>query len=340
MTPDALAELFWRWVLPAAAQATPLLLLAAGFDLLLPRLLAPKWRAAIWTAAGLKLVLPFAWFAPWGLLPRWEMAGSTPSHPLPRWAWMVPVVWLGGSIVLGAGSGLWLRRETKRWKRDATAAHNDRLEALARTFGVDAPRLYESPAVYGPVVIGWLRPSLLWPAAIRMYLNEAEQDQALRHELAHVRRRDGWRDLAWSVLLLVFWFHPLVWWAVRRMRAIREQCCDATAARLPGHCPESYRSALLKVMARMEGMTAAPGLALIDPRAPLSDRLALLRAERGGHRRKLAGLLALAAVLLAWPSLSWADRSSAAVAEWIVRPPGSLQLRYLVLERLAEENSK
>ncbi|MBL8223142.1 MAG: hypothetical protein JNL62_28145, partial [Bryobacterales bacterium] len=156
----------------------------------------------------------------------------------------------------------------------------------------------------------------------------------------HLVRRDAWREFAWFVLLAVFWFHPLVWWGARRMRAIREQSCDRTASRLPGHCPDSYRSALLKVMVRMEGLAPSPGLALIDPRTPLTDRLALLRPAPSGIWRTIAGCLALVALLAAWPALSWADRSSEIVAEWMVRPPGSLQLQYQVLQRLAEEQSK
>lgn len=340
MTLDSLAEFWWRYILPAALQATPLLLLAAALDLLLPRAAAPVWRSALWTSAALKLALPSAQLVPWGLLPRWQLEAAQPSQPLAAFAWVVPALWLTGSVTLIAGSWLWLRRAILHWTRHAAPTRSHRLQQLAASMGIRAPLLLETVALDGPVVTGLLRPTLFWPSAVQSYLTEAEQRQAMRHELAHIVRRDAWRELAWFLLLAAFWFHPLVWWGARRMRAIREQSCDRTASRLPGHCPDSYRSALLKVMARLEGLAPSPGLALIDPRTPLTDRLALLRPAPSGIGRSIAGCLALVAILASWPVLSWAGRSSETVAEWIVRPPGSLQLQYQVLQRLAEEESK
>ncbi|MBL8218607.1 MAG: M56 family metallopeptidase [Bryobacterales bacterium] len=340
MTVDSLAEFWWRYILPAALQATPLLLLAAALDLLLPRAVAPVWRSALWTVAALKLALPSTQLAPWGLLPRWQLEATQPLQPLAAFAWIVPALWLTGGIILVAGSWLWLRRGVLHWTRHAVPTHNHRLQQLAASMGIRAPRLLESAALDGPVVTGLIRPTIFWPSAIQSYLTETEQQQVMRHELAHIVRRDAWREFAWLVLLAAFWFHPLVWWGARRMRSIREQSCDRTAARLPGHCPDSYRSALLKVMARIEGLAPLPGLALIDPRTPLADRLELLRTAPSGTWRTIAGCLALVALLAAWPALSWADRSSETVAEWMVRPPGSLQLQYHVLQRLAEEDSK
>lgn len=336
---DLVAVSFWRWILPAAVQAAPLLLIAAAFDLLLPRLASPRGRAGLYLVAAGKLVVPFAIWKSWGLIPEMDLPQPLPAVPLPSWAWWIPCLWLAGAVVLCAGSWLWLRREVGRWKAEAVPGDRGRLDLVAKRMGVAAPRLVATAALRGPVITGLVRPVLFWPAGLEKFLDEEECDQAMRHELAHVRRKDGWRDLAWSLLLAAFWFHPLVWWAVRRMRAIREQCCDRTASRLPGHCAASYRTALLRVLGRMEGAPASPGLALIDPRAPLAHRLALI-AEPAAPRRRAAGVLAFGALLLIWPLAGWAERGSAAVAEWIERPPGSLQLRYIVLERLAQENLK
>ncbi|MBL8174754.1 MAG: M56 family metallopeptidase [Bryobacterales bacterium] len=340
MSPASLAELWWRLLLPAAVQATPVLLLTAALDLLLPRALAPFWRSALWLAAALKLVLPFPALAPWGLLPRIQTTLAEPGASLTAIAFLLPVLWLAGALTLAAGSALWMRRAIRRWKSSATLVTHERLSQLAGSMGVAPPQFYESPEVEGPFIAGLLRPALFWPSDASFYLTDAEQDQAMRHELTHLVRRDPWRELAWFLLLAVFWFHPLVWWATRRMRAIREQACDRTTSRLPGHCADSYRAALLKTMAHAEGFVITPGLALIDPRTPLTDRLALLRPQSGSLLRGLAGLAALAAILAAWPVLSWANQKSTAVAEWIVRPPGSLQLQYQVQQRLSEELSK
>ncbi|MBM3783970.1 MAG: M56 family metallopeptidase [Acidobacteria bacterium] len=318
-----MTHFWWAWVLPAALQATPLLLLAAALDLLLPRLLDPRWRAGIWLLAALKLAAPFE---AGGVLPN-PVAGVPPA-----WTAFVPATWLCGAALLILGSAVWFRRQRAALRPvECRGLSREVFRSLAPEFGAVA-RIVESDRLDGPVTIGQ---TVYWPAGLENRLSEAEQRQVLRHELAHVVRRDGWRELGWSALVAVFWFHPLVWWAARRMRAIREECCDRTAAELPGHCAETYRRALLRVLGWVHAL--APGMALVDPRMPLTNRLALLEQRPHSHWR---GIAALAALAIVWPLARWANQESHAVAEWVARPPGSLQLRYMVLERLAEENGK
>jgi beta-lactamase regulating signal transducer with metallopeptidase domain len=212
--------------------------------------------------------------------------------------------------------------------KDSNAAVLESFRAMKKALRVDAT-LVTTACVEGPVTIGR---TVFWPDGLEQHLSRGEQCQVFRHELAHVRRRDGVRELGWWLLVVTFWFHPLVWWGARRMRAIREQCCDRTVAALPGHCAKTYRQALLQVVRLVH--LPAPGLALVDPRAPLAHRLAVLGAGRPARWSGIAALLALATV---WPLTGWAERNSNAVAEWVVRPPGSLQLRHMVLERLAQE---
>ena len=327
-----MAQVWWEFVVPGAIQATPMLLLAGALDLLLPELLRPRWRAFLWLAAALKLLLPVR--TDWGVLPPMEAPGE--------WVWWAPWVWAAGGLVLIFGSGVWARREVRRWAAVAVApetALGKRFEALQASLGVGRGTLAETGALQGPVAVDWGNAVVYWPRGLETYLTEAEQEQALRHELAHLRRRDGWRELGWGIVVAIFWFHPLVWWAARRMRAIREQCCDETAAGLPGHCGKSYRMALLRVAVRTEAPLWG-ACALVDPRAPLVHRLALLGPAGLGRWRRLAGVAALVAVAAAWPLASWAEARTAEVAEWVVRPPGSMQLRFMVLERLAKERNK
>ena len=70
-----------------------------------------------------------------------------------------------------------------------------------------------------------LVPRELWSA-----LASPERQAILRHELAHLRRRDLWKSLAIRVLSLPQWFNPLVWFAVRRFDEAAEWACDDAAA--------------------------------------------------------------------------------------------------------------
>lgn len=342
----ALAQAWWGWVFPAALQATPLLLLAACLDLLMPRFSAPQWRAGVWILAAGKLLLPFVPIAPWGLIPPLDVSPASLSLPMPSWAWGVPVLWLSGIVLLSLGSAFHVRQRLREWHDGAVPVDpgiRTALHSVAHSLRTSAPKLVQTTALQGPVLFGIPKPTLYWPAGLSLALEAEEQRQVLRHELMHQKRLDVLREFAWCCLLVVFWFHPLVWWAVRRMRAIREQCCDRQVAAQAGHSNEAYVSALLKVAARAMEEPAYPGVPLVDPRATLTHRIALLRDASSKQLRvprTLGATLCLALVLATWPLASWAEKRSATVTEWITRPPGSMQLRFLVLERLAQEKDK
>jgi hypothetical protein len=46
------------------------------------------------------------------------------------------------------------------------------------------------------------------------------------HEMSHVFRRDVLAQHLVHLTAMVYWFHPLVWLAVHRIGAEREQACD------------------------------------------------------------------------------------------------------------------
>jgi beta-lactamase regulating signal transducer with metallopeptidase domain len=91
--------------------------------------------------------------------------------------------------------------------------------------GKALPPVHVSDEIVVPVLVGWLRPIILLPRAA---LQDREQALAmvLCHELAHFRRGDS-RLLPLLVLVRVFyWWHPLAWLALARLRRERESACD------------------------------------------------------------------------------------------------------------------
>src|SRR6185503_15445678 len=63
---------------------------------------------------------------------------------------------------------------------------------------------------------------------------------------AHVARRDNLVGLVEAFAGALFWFHPLVWFARRRLASAREEACDerVTDAAMPA---ETYVGALAKL---------------------------------------------------------------------------------------------
>lgn len=286
-----------NFVVAQALQATPLLLAAALIDFLLPRTTAPQLRAGLWIIAASKLLTPSPASNTLGALPRVEFDGE---GLFAAWAF-------GASFVTAvvAGRALVAMLKLRRGAR------------LDEAFSARGVRVYRTEVIASPVLAGG---ALYWPADTTG-ITAAEELQALEHELSHVRRRDGWRALAWSALAVCYWFHPLVWYAAFRMQAIRELCCDDDARRGDGFEADAYRTALAKFALRAASQPLRPALAFADPRAPLTERLALLRETR---RTWLIALCALLLLGCAWPIASW--------TRWVERPEGSLQLKYMVLK--------
>ena len=109
-----------------------------------------------------------------------------------------------------------------------------------------------------------------------------------------------------------------------------------------GEDPRRYRSTLLRLAAARWRIDVGPtgGLGFVRPRSGVLLRLALLesfRAERAGVRRFVTASVLAAMVVFGWPAAQQAEQKVEQLAGVIRRPPGSLQLRYLVLQRLAQE---
>lgn len=72
------------------------------------------------------------------------------------------------------------------------------------------------------------RPALILPRSMLLYSDE-DLMLLLRHEIAHLRGGDPLQLFLEHCLLALFWFHPLVHWAVRKAQCWREIACDEWA---------------------------------------------------------------------------------------------------------------
>jgi len=107
-----------------------------------------------------------------------------------------------------------------------------------------------------PTVVSLVKPAILLPLSLSSGLSAAQVEMLLLHELAHLRRRDHWINLAqWAIETLLF-FHPAVWMISRRVRVERELACDdMVLAAGVGQTP--YAESLLR-MAELSRRAVAP----------------------------------------------------------------------------------
>ncbi|OOG48522.1 M56 family metallopeptidase [Rhodanobacter sp. C01] len=173
---------------------------------------------------------------------------STPTRSFPWRSFMV-TMWLAGLLAqLLLVARQW--RKTRRVLRESTPLHDATLQAACvqqvRMLGLrHCPQLRVSHAITSPQVTGLWRPTVLLPA--NEVLTPEESSMALAHELAHLRRGDLWLGWAPAIAQRLFFFHPLVAWAMREYALHREAACDAQV--LQQHCtaPQDYGRLLLRL---------------------------------------------------------------------------------------------
>lgn len=177
----------------------------------------------------------------------------------------VLAVWGVGVAVLSvrlAGGLFYLQRLTASGVEPAPAEWHLVLARLSRELGLRrAVRLLRSVRVEAPMVVGWLRPVILVPAAAFAGLSPVQVEAILAHEMAHIRRLDFLVNFIQSMVETLLFFHPAVWWLSSRLRAERELCCDDTAVACCGD-RAAYAHALAALEAFRDAKPAELGVEL------------------------------------------------------------------------------
>jgi len=138
-------------------------------------------------------------------------------------------VWGAVAVVLLAWLGfgaLSVRRIVRAGRELDERAWTAPLCEIADRLDLDeVPRLLSSPLVEMPFACGVLQPTIVLPASAEEW-SDSRRRAVLFHELAHVKRRDLVGHTLGRVACALYWFHPLVWTAGRRLRAESERACD------------------------------------------------------------------------------------------------------------------
>jgi beta-lactamase regulating signal transducer with metallopeptidase domain len=134
-----------------------------------------------------------------------------------------------------------------------------------------AVRLLQSRGELMPMTFGTRVPTVVLPASADDWTDDRRR-VVLLHELAHIARHDCLVQRLSAFTCAVYWPHPGVWWAARRLRTERELACDDRVL-AAGAGPREYAGHLLD-LAHALGAVAAPATALGMARArQLESRL-------------------------------------------------------------------
>jgi TonB family protein len=191
----------------------------------------------------------------------------------------VTALWFAGallSLARLAGAG-WSALALVRRCRSSQAAGEDDcvgpdlLTPLAWTFGKGAVLL-------PPGALGW---------------PEDQKRAVLLHEKAHLMRKDGWALLLGGIACSLYWFHPLAWYAARRLRLEQEHAADDYVLS-QGIEPVDYAAHLLTIARETRNLRLLPGAAR---KSDLTTRVQAI-LDRNRSRTMLTRRMVLAAAVL------------------------------------------
>jgi beta-lactamase regulating signal transducer with metallopeptidase domain len=124
------------------------------------------------------------------------------------------------------------------------------LGALVRDFRRSRPvELLVSKQLEVPTAIGFFKPGIVLPAWLLEGTPAEELKFILLHELAHLRRRDDWTNLAQQIVKAFLFFIPSIWWIERKLSLDREMACDDAVLAHSG-TPHAYAECLAHVAER------------------------------------------------------------------------------------------
>jgi TonB family protein len=289
------------WVGPMNLATALVLLAALVTDRLLERRTCAAARLLPYLAVLVRLVLPAGWSSPLGLLglrsaaeplpwaqAELDLSGAT-FIPLDTSAPVGPgalalALWAAVSLTL---LGCWIR---------ARVVLRRQLRAAIPAGRSDSGIPVLSHPTLGPLVVGLWRSRIVVPAALAKNSDPEPLRWVLRHESAHVRRRDPLLSSVLQLVCLLAWPVLPVWIAARRIRTLMEIASDERAvAHQDGAARRRYGELLLELADRPSTGSSLAGV--LSFASPLRGRLRALIPRRRWPPMVQALVVELIAVL-------------------------------------------
>lgn len=210
------------WLIAQSLPLSVLLIALLAAQKLLKPHTGPTARYAIWLCLPVYLVtdalLPntLVDFVPASYTVTTQTLGASESAGLQLDLYLF--VWLTGALSLAVFHGIRYQRFVNKLALSSVAEPIDGWSGQTR----------QSAKAASPFVMGMFHPTLVVPKDFKDRYTPEQQNLIINHESTHVQHGDPlWNGVA-HMLVLVFWFNPLMWVAYRQFRALQEEACDQT----------------------------------------------------------------------------------------------------------------
>lgn len=233
-----------------------------------------------------------------------QKAEDIPSESIPvTWQAVVFLIWLVGVLVL---SLLLLQRylfvkSLLAQSNRANGRLHETLQKCRKLVGVRKKiELRLSKSMLSPAVCGLSKPIILMPAALLDDLSEDKLRAVLIHELSHIKRGDLWVNFMQTILQIIYFYNPLLWFANAVVRGIREKAVDEMVLTNLGDQAKSYSNTLIDIaeIAFSKPHFSLRLVGVVESKKALSGRIKHILTRPIPKSAKL-GLVGMATIIIA-----------------------------------------
>jgi len=195
---------------------------------------------------------------------------------LNRHAQALVLFWLVGIVVLSvrfAGGFLYIRKLRTTGLSPVSDRWQFKFEEWGLRIGLNKlPTFYESKLVKSPIAFGYLKPMILFPLGMLTSMPVQHLDAMLVHELMHIKNADYLTNLFLSVVEILFFYNPAVWWLSGAIRTEMEHRCDDMAITMTGN-KINYAFALVAMQENLIFEKAELVLGMARNKSQLTERV-------------------------------------------------------------------
>lgn len=160
--------------------------------------------------------------------------------------------------------------------------------------------VYITDRIVSPFTLGLLHPKIYLPLSLKRECYES----VILHERVHITRRDVWAKYLAVVVLGLFWFQPILWFAYRLFVNDMEEACDETVIRKKGaEFREEYARSLLEVSFQAGKIG---GAALGYRGGEIKARIVnVMNYKKAGKKTRIIALILCCTFMIIAIPLSW-----------------------------------
>ncbi|MCA9071935.1 MAG: M48 family metalloprotease, partial [Planctomycetaceae bacterium] len=235
---------------------------------------------------------------------------------------LVMAVWIAGTFgwFVLAFRRIFRFRALLRIATPASSELQSEAEKLAKQIGVrNCPPVGVVDGPISPML--WAfggRAKILFPKELLSRLSDEARETLLLHELAHYRRSDHWVRVLELVVTGLYWWNPIVWWALREIHRSEEECCDGwVISQCPAKAPVYARALLETIGFLTDSRTSIPPIASGVGRVQVLEQR-LIGIMTGSIRKTIptsGRLLVVIVAMAGLPVLPWFHQEKGNAAE-------------------------